>query len=583
MCALLLLPSLGAAQQVALRQYTTSEGLGHNVVTDVFEDSRGFIWFTTADGLTRFDGVQFVTFRSADGLPRAALTGISETGGTLSVTTRAGEIVHLSDTPDGPRFALRADGATRTTVMRPAIPVTRVPPSLQGIQNRLFEVRDRDTEPLMIRGTRSAVMDVTEDRNGNIWMATSGSGAFVVPREPLVSYTAADELPDEHVLRVIESRDGRLYAVTRRGGVAQLDGHGVEAVPGSMFAPFHTIGRRILQDEDGTWWFWTKAGLFTAPGPSLSFTIARRSHEARPAPPDAPPFVDSRGWTWAALRDAGVSVCKPRTSSTPECVDYSKDDGVAHPVTAISEDAFGRVYVGTRKGLLRFDPGTGGFATIPSDRRLARTSVTDCMRDSRGRMWIATTAGVFVLFPRRDPAPQPLQVYVTALHAGGDQIAVPARGAVLFRTRDLEARRNTVRVEYAAPSLVRYGTLRYQHRLAGLNEGWSEPTRDRSVTYSNLRPGSYRFEVRSISTGGMIGVPAVVVFDVRRNAWALWGWPVAGAVLLLAGWSLRQAQRAHRRRDLPSVPLRVLGGVEQQPEHGGGDASAADRSGLSES
>lgn len=44
--------------------------------------------------------------------------------------------------------------------------------------------------------------------------------------------------------------------------------------------------------------------------------------------------------------------------------------------------------------------------------------------------------------------------------------------------------------DFAAPERVLFRT-----RLAGMSDGWSEPMRNRSVSYFNLRPGNYRFEV----------------------------------------------------------------------------------------
>ncbi|WP_282122089.1 hybrid sensor histidine kinase/response regulator transcription factor [Algibacter mikhailovii] len=46
------------------RKYTISEGLAHNGVTSMLEDSRGFLWFGTYDGLNKFDGYNFQTFKN---------------------------------------------------------------------------------------------------------------------------------------------------------------------------------------------------------------------------------------------------------------------------------------------------------------------------------------------------------------------------------------------------------------------------------------------------------------------------------------------------------------------------------------
>ncbi|HJZ66723.1 MAG TPA: two-component regulator propeller domain-containing protein [Blastocatellia bacterium] len=44
------------AQQLPVRHYNVEDGLGHSIVGAIYQDSKGYIWFGTADGLSRFDG-----------------------------------------------------------------------------------------------------------------------------------------------------------------------------------------------------------------------------------------------------------------------------------------------------------------------------------------------------------------------------------------------------------------------------------------------------------------------------------------------------------------------------------------------
>ena len=51
-----------------LRQLTISQGLPDNMVYNCFQDSQGYIWFCTANGVSRYDGRKFQNFSVADGL-----------------------------------------------------------------------------------------------------------------------------------------------------------------------------------------------------------------------------------------------------------------------------------------------------------------------------------------------------------------------------------------------------------------------------------------------------------------------------------------------------------------------------------
>ena len=94
--AWLLLPlvaSTAMAERLPLRTYTTDDGLAHSRVRRIVPDPRGFLWFCTIDGLSRFDGTEFVTYRTDDGLPDPWVTDLLTTrDGAYWVATNDGVV-----------------------------------------------------------------------------------------------------------------------------------------------------------------------------------------------------------------------------------------------------------------------------------------------------------------------------------------------------------------------------------------------------------------------------------------------------------------------------------------------------------
>lgn len=52
------------AKQFYFKKYQVEKGLSHNTVWCILQDSYGFMWFGTTDGLNRFDGQKFVVYRN---------------------------------------------------------------------------------------------------------------------------------------------------------------------------------------------------------------------------------------------------------------------------------------------------------------------------------------------------------------------------------------------------------------------------------------------------------------------------------------------------------------------------------------
>ncbi len=131
------------AEQLPARTYTTTDGLTGNVVMGLDVDSRRFLWVSTRDGLSRFDGVHFTTYGVTDGLPTATVNGILE--------TRAG--VYWVETNKGAcRFNPRGQRSIETKGLEPLFACLDVGHS--SITNR--------------------VNVFVDDRHGGLWAGTDG-------------------------------------------------------------------------------------------------------------------------------------------------------------------------------------------------------------------------------------------------------------------------------------------------------------------------------------------------------------------------------------------------------------------------
>jgi ligand-binding sensor domain-containing protein len=178
------------AERVPIQIYDASKGLAHNRVRCVLADSRGFLWFGTADGLSRFDGSRFVNYGPEQGLPHPSVEEIVE----------AGPGVYWVATPGG-LARLRSDSEP----------------------SRQVNTRALTTYSLGADAAANDVVTMTKDRAGRIWIATS-AGLFVLEQalgEPSFRRVEPDppnsRSPFRQVQALAEGPDRALWIGTSSG------------------------------------------------------------------------------------------------------------------------------------------------------------------------------------------------------------------------------------------------------------------------------------------------------------------------------------------------------------------------------
>ena len=99
---LLILLILGSftcqAQTFSLHNYGVAEGLPSAEVYDIFQDSKGFIWFSTDNGVVKYDGFDFKNFNVADGLPDPVVfETLEDASGKIWFRTYSGKIAYVEN------------------------------------------------------------------------------------------------------------------------------------------------------------------------------------------------------------------------------------------------------------------------------------------------------------------------------------------------------------------------------------------------------------------------------------------------------------------------------------------------------
>src|SRR5215475_6338376 len=150
------------AERPPYKAYTTADGLAHDSVNKIYCDSHGFLWFCTAEGLSRFDGYRFKNYGQEQGLPHRNINDLLETrDGTYFVATSAGLAIF---NPNGKAY--------RWNLLQQRLEQTSDDPPL-------FQTILPDEG--LFKEARRNILSLAQDNGGRIWAGTS-SGLFQVER-----------------------------------------------------------------------------------------------------------------------------------------------------------------------------------------------------------------------------------------------------------------------------------------------------------------------------------------------------------------------------------------------------------------
>jgi DNA-binding NtrC family response regulator/ligand-binding sensor domain-containing protein len=339
----------------------------------MLQDHQGYLWLRSGGRLCRYDGAEFTSYTTSDGLVHENRSAICE------------------DHQKRLWFAIGGTGAMRGV-------------SCFDGQNFITYTTDNGL-------VENSVEAICEDDERRLWFGTS-MGASCFDGQSFITYTTDNGLVHNYVAAICKDHQGRLWFGTS-GGVSCFDGQDfINYTTEDGLAGSHV--RAIFEDHQGHLWSGTSGGASCFDGQNfITYTtdngLASNSIRAI--------CGGRQGNLWFAFGfDNGVSRFDGHSFTT-----YTTEDGLLDDrVTGIIRDREGHLWFAhLHSGLTRLDPETlillttepvstfliqtrqgglwfnhGNVLCCLKDQQLRRTSfdgnVYGFLVDSRGRLWAGT-------------------------------------------------------------------------------------------------------------------------------------------------------------------------------------------------
>lgn len=390
----------GQPAYVKFDHIPTSAGLSHGNVISSLQDSKGFMWFGTRDGLNKYDGYHFTVYKNDPENPN-----------TIAHNT----VMDLAEDKSG-KIWIATGGAGLDCFDPSTDTFTHYPQQANGLNE-------------------SYVNCLFIDREGMLWLGTEGGGLNKFdPQTKTFTYYVHDNalagsLGDNRVKDILEDSENNFWVATDFGGLDLLNGDR------KTFTHFrydednknsisHDRVWTLMEDSKKRLWIGTYGGMNVFDrmsrqfrrylplndGKSLASYVVRTLAE------------DDIGNIWIGMENGGISVMDPERETF---VNYLHDDidGASlsdNSVWSILRDAKGNIWVGTfnsgidfvnRDALNKFTH----YRHTSSPASLSNNKVLCIFEDSSGRIWVGTDGGGLNLF---DPQTGEFKHY---LHENGNK------------------------------------------------------------------------------------------------------------------------------------------------------------------
>ena len=246
-------------------------------------------------------------------------------------------------------------------------------------------------------------------------------------------------------------------------------------------------------------------------------------------------FVDHAGRLWIGNGSSGLLRVDDPQAATPSFARYTTAQGLASDmVRCVTEDTWGRLYVGTVRGIDRLDAASGRIHHYSTVDGLAGDELLRAFRDRHGVLWFGSWAGLSRLVPETEQESAAPPVFISGVRAGGRPYPIAEVGEHSLAGLTLQPDEAQIAIEFFGLDVADGDRMRFEYRLDGADTDWNPPTTLRNVNYARLASGAYNFRVRALTPSGATSAePASVSFRILRPLWLRWWFMTAASALLV--------------------------------------------------
>ena len=394
------------------KNITIEDGLSQSTVETIYQDSKGYIWIGTNDGLDRYNGYEFKHYKH-DKYDKNSIANnyivdiIEDKNGYIWVSTIGGLSRINPDKDEIKNYYSKEDSGNLSNSNLWQILCTKdnrlIASTIDGL-NVYDKNKDKFTRILYKEGELPSqyIYSLEEDINGHIWVGTD-NGLVELDKDLNIVKSYHDTIGDSDVYNVYDDSKGNIWVCTLDNGLFKinLDDKSVENYKNNnskISIPSNNV-RDIISDSEGKLWIATDKGLCTFDYEREEFiTYNKKLYQSNSLIDDEIFCLlkDSSGLIWIGTY-SGISRFNPNSNFTHFKLDPYEDNSISgNVIHGIYEDDDKTLWIGTNESGVNIINGE----SIKHLNKENSNLVSDLIEDITGfknYIFIGTNEGLSVL------------------------------------------------------------------------------------------------------------------------------------------------------------------------------------------
>ena len=394
------------------KNITIEDGLSQSTVETIYQDSKGYIWIGTNDGLDRYNGYEFKHYKH-DKYDKNSIANnyivdiIEDKNGYIWVSTIGGLSRINPDKDEIKNYYSKEDRGNLSNSNLWQLLCTKdnrlIASTIDGL-NVYDKNKDKFTRILYKEGELPSqyIYSLEEDLYGHIWVGTD-NGLVELDKDLNIVKSYHDTIGDSDVYNVYDDSKGNIWVCTLDNGLFKinLDDKSVENYKNNnskRSIPSNNV-RDIISDSEGKLWIATDKGLCTFDYEREEFiTYNKKLYQSNSLIDDEIFCLlkDSSGLIWIGTY-SGISRFNPNSNFTHFKLDPYEDNSISgNVIHGIYEDDDKTLWIGTNESGVNIINGE----SIKHLNKENSNIVSDLIEDITGfknYIFIGTNEGLSVL------------------------------------------------------------------------------------------------------------------------------------------------------------------------------------------